>query len=301
MNVKEIALKVADSLRNKVDGVSHMQSNQGLVRFAEALIESYKAELLKEVVEPVAEFKRHPFGDYTELSFSAGYSARRGDKLYTSDQVAAAIIKATKPLEDQLAAAQEEIKTVTEQKNRMWFEMQTAQDQLAKAEQRVAELEAENAKLHEQVDLQVPKMAFTQLKGQLAAEQLNNKLLREALEFLDSRIVTMDLGGVVERALSLLASTEALDEYVAEKVKEATLPVADELQKTRLQMITDFGQYQESHEQVATLTSQRDLAVEALRVAAEQIRKCDYTPARSTLLVAIKESEAMAQGEKKGV
>ena len=38
-----------------------------------------------------------------------------------------------------LAAAQEEIKTVTEQKNRMWFEMQTAQDQLAKAEQRVAE------------------------------------------------------------------------------------------------------------------------------------------------------------------
>ena len=37
------------------------------------------------------------------------------------------------------AAAQEEIKTVTEQKNRMWFEMQTAQDQLAKAEQRVAE------------------------------------------------------------------------------------------------------------------------------------------------------------------
>ena len=66
-------------------------------------------------------------------------------------------------------------------------------------------------------------------------------------------------------------------------------------------MITDFGQYQESHEQVATLTRQRDLAVEALRVAAEQIRKCDYTPARSTLLVAIKESEAMAQGEKKGV
>ena len=39
----------------------------------------------------------------------------------------------------QLAAAQEEIKTVTEQKNRMWFEMQSAQNQLAKAEQRVAE------------------------------------------------------------------------------------------------------------------------------------------------------------------
>ena len=39
----------------------------------------------------------------------------------------------------QLAAAQEEIKTVTEQKNRMWFEMQSAQNQLVTAEQRVAE------------------------------------------------------------------------------------------------------------------------------------------------------------------
>lgn len=38
MDIKEIALKVADSLRNKVDGISHMQSNQGLVRFAEALV-----------------------------------------------------------------------------------------------------------------------------------------------------------------------------------------------------------------------------------------------------------------------
>ena len=45
----------------------------------------------------------------------------------------------TSCLRTQLAAAREEIKTVTEQKNRMWFEMQTAQNQLAKAEQRVAE------------------------------------------------------------------------------------------------------------------------------------------------------------------
>ena len=62
---------------------------------------------------------------------------------------------------------------------------------------------------------------YEALEDQLAAEQLNNKLLREALEFLNARIVTMDLGGVVERALSLPASTEALDAYVAEKVKEA--------------------------------------------------------------------------------
>lgn len=65
------------------------------------------------------------------------------------------------------------------------------------------------------------RQANCDLTEQLAAEQLNNKLLRDALEFLNARIVTMDLGGVVERALSPPASTEALDKYVAEKVKEA--------------------------------------------------------------------------------
>ncbi len=172
MDIKEIALKVADSLRNKVDGISHMQSNQGLVAFAEALISAYKAELLKEVGEP--------FGFYYEINgtwdaFVVGETEPDDDvydegslkALFTSDQFAATVLKATGPLEreieklsdsayatserlnvyirdndelrTQLASAQEEIKTVTEQKNRMWFEMQTAQDQLAKAEQRVAE------------------------------------------------------------------------------------------------------------------------------------------------------------------
>ena len=54
MDIKEIALKVADSLRNKIDGISHMQSNQGLVRFSEALI----AEIAKQN-EPVA-WARYP-------------------------------------------------------------------------------------------------------------------------------------------------------------------------------------------------------------------------------------------------
>ena len=51
----------------------------------------------------------------------------------------------------QLAAAQEEIKTVTEQKNRMWFEMQSAQNQLVTAEQRVAEACADYL-LHEKIN-----------------------------------------------------------------------------------------------------------------------------------------------------
>lgn len=62
MDIKEIALKVADSLRNKIDGISHMQSNQGLARFAEALI----AEVAKQN-KPCAFLHEwieyHPFGD----------------------------------------------------------------------------------------------------------------------------------------------------------------------------------------------------------------------------------------------
>ena len=114
MDIKEIALKVADSLRNKVDGISHMQSNQGLVAFAEALISAYKAELLKEVGEP--------FGFYYEINgtwdaFVVGETEPDDDvydegslkALFTSDQVAAAIVKATKPLEDQLAKAEQRV------------------------------------------------------------------------------------------------------------------------------------------------------------------------------------------------
>jgi len=59
MDIKEIALNVADSLRNKIDGISHMQSNQGLVRFAEALI----AELAKQN-EPVYAFRRKGLDDF---------------------------------------------------------------------------------------------------------------------------------------------------------------------------------------------------------------------------------------------
>jgi len=86
-------------------------------------------------------------------------------------------------------------------------------------EKRVAELIAELEHIREQKNLLW--FEFSIATQQLAAEQLNNKLLREALEFLNARIVTMDLGGVVERALSHPASTEALDNYVAEKVKDA--------------------------------------------------------------------------------
>ena len=87
----------------------------------------------------------------------------------------------------------------------------------------ISSLEEENARLKAECDdikqVQFPRKLEAVAVGwkkRLAAEQLNNKLLREALEFLNVRIVTMDLGGVVERALSLPASTEALDKCVEE-------------------------------------------------------------------------------------
>jgi len=88
MNIKEIALNVADSLRGKIDGISHMQSNQGLVRFAEALISTYKAELLKEVGEPVAYYDPDLDCGSAGISFDP---LSDGIGLYTSDQVAAAV------------------------------------------------------------------------------------------------------------------------------------------------------------------------------------------------------------------
>ena len=186
MDIKEIALRIGlEVFEEHPYDNGHVVSPSGytwiddkLIEFAEALIESYKAELLNEVGEPVAVTNHAQLGYVTDgmhpdipLAMWAKETSYSGANiaLYTSDQVAAAILKATKPLEEeierlsklayigehqfddctwkhrhgelraQLAAAQEEIKTVTEQKNRMWFEMQTAQNQLAKAEQRVAE------------------------------------------------------------------------------------------------------------------------------------------------------------------
>lgn len=130
---------------------------------------------------------------------------------------------------------------------------------------RIAELEAEVERLSAAHVKACQANADSQ--AELAAAQLNNKLLREALEFLNARIVTMDLGGVVERAISLPASTEALDAYVAEKVKEIIESHAPEGRN-----VTNAQHVEMRHkfvEQIATLTRQRDLAVEAL----EDVRK----------------------------
>ena len=97
-----------------------------------AAIESYKAELLKEVGEPAL---------YTEFAEDGGWLGDASEyadhleephALFTSDQVAAAIFKATGPLEDSLAV-------VKKDRADLYMETLTLRDKLAKAEQRVAE------------------------------------------------------------------------------------------------------------------------------------------------------------------
>lgn len=71
---------------------------EDLLRFLEA----YKAELLKEAGEPVAWIRPKDIGSEAAVVSDVKPFAD-WKSLFTSDQLAAAILKATKPLEDQLA------------------------------------------------------------------------------------------------------------------------------------------------------------------------------------------------------
>ena len=76
---------------------------------------------------------------------------------------------------------------------------------------KIAELEAENAKLHEQVDLQVPKMAFTQLKAELAAAQEENGRLENQVLARDA-----ELWGRTQEILGLKDQLAKAEQRVAE-------------------------------------------------------------------------------------
>ena len=194
-NIKEIALNVADSLRNKIDGISHMQSNQGLVAFAEALV----AELAKQN-EPCAFLHEwieyHPFGD--TFAGEPCTTITNDEKPFDSSDTVSPLFTIP-PTAEQLTA-------------------------------RVRELEWKNVRL--KAESRDACLGLNDYYGRkLAAEQLNNKLLREALTTCVCAMQDYQAGiGITEmfdkgerlgrKALSLPAPTEALDKYVEEKVKE---------------------------------------------------------------------------------
>ena len=132
---------------------------------------------------------------------------------------------------------------------------------------RVRELEEENARLKAECDdikqVQFPRKLEAVAVGwkkKLAAEQLNNKLLRDALqEYIDEHeecqdaddwmamMCSMEAHHTADEALSQPSDTSALDTFVAEKVKE----------------YGDEARRQMQHATKAVW--QRDLAVEALK------------------------------------
>lgn len=174
MDIKEIAMKVGlQVFEEHPYDKGHVVSPSGytwiddkLIEFAEALISAYKAELLKDVGEPVAwvytinrshsiySIMKPQEGTYDEGSLFPLYDERQVDPRI---QGYAASLKATKPLEQQcerqaeashywhgeaqvlrtkLAAAQEELRS---RDDFIAMLQETQKDQLAKAEQRVAE------------------------------------------------------------------------------------------------------------------------------------------------------------------
>ena len=98
MDIKEIAKRI----RKTNNSYMLSMSPDIAAEFAEALIESYKSELLKEVGEPTCWMT--PDGEGwrmrtkpPEINTKLGWI-----EFYTSDQVAAAVLKATKPLEEEV-------------------------------------------------------------------------------------------------------------------------------------------------------------------------------------------------------
>ena len=101
---------------------------------------------------------------------------------------------------------------------------QQLRSRIEQLQARARELEKESAELNEQVDMQIPKLAFAQLQAKLAASQLHAEQLREAIDRVRSGAAALGLDRIFDiatEALALPHDTSALDAYVAEKVKES--------------------------------------------------------------------------------
>lgn len=157
---------------------------------------------------------------------------------------------------------------------------------------RVRELEEENARLKAECDdikqVQFPRKLDAVAAGwkkQLAAAQADNNRLRDALGAFAHRFPESE---VARDALASPSDTSALDAYVAQKVKEAYIPVTidygdgaedvafgNEHQARRLKKWLDkfFAQ----KEQITTLTRQRDNLMQQAQQHAMEARTANAT------------------------
>ena len=139
--IKEIALKVAQAtnLHYIVTNEKHTNDDWN-IRFAEALISAYKAELLKEVQggqpdlgEPVAYMTTDEEGSASMLFFDRAEALK-----YSGDDEPVNLFT-----ESQLQAAQKELNQCSGLLDDSLRSIEMLEDQLATAEQRVAEACAE--------------------------------------------------------------------------------------------------------------------------------------------------------------
>lgn len=147
LNIKEIAPKLTQKLSIAIN-------DDEAVEFAEALIESYKAELLNEVGEPVlyAEFAEDGgwLGDASEYA----YHLEEPHALFTSDQVAAAILKATKPLEEEIDRLESESEEYAQLQSRCFDgggSHASVFDEVSELRAQLAAAQEENGRLENQV------------------------------------------------------------------------------------------------------------------------------------------------------
>ena len=125
MNRDQI-LEIADDMSNTT---IIMPKNEDLIAFAEAIIQHYKAELLKEAVEPVAYMTTDEEGSASMLFFDRAEALK-----YSGDEKPVNLFA-----ESQLQAAQEEWNQCSGLLDDAHRSIEMLEDQLAKAEQRVAE------------------------------------------------------------------------------------------------------------------------------------------------------------------
>ena len=235
----------------------------------ERLISAYKAELLKEVGEPVAHMI-----EYKGKCMGFLPTKEQGTiPVFTSDQVAAAVVKATKPLEEEITrrVTVDEMNAEIDSASKAVAEHY--EEKLAKEEQRIAELEAENERL--KVENRDSCVGLNDYYGkQLAASQLSETQLREALQtYIDEHeecqdaddwmamMCSMEAHHAADKALSQPSDTSSLVSFVAEEVKEL-----DEANEHHRQLA------RVSRDNELKATKQRDLAVEALEKIAAPVR-----------------------------
>lgn len=166
-----------------------------LVKMGEESIASYKAELLKEVGESVALVVKDSEGEqlmYPAAIFKYKMASENDiiSYLYTSDQVATAILKATGPLEEEVERLKSLAIDLTRERDEQFVSLHELRAQLAAAQADNQELQRQNNRLRSDIsDLETQyatqgaKLAATEQRVAEACSELCDEQNAPAFEY----------------------------------------------------------------------------------------------------------------------